>query len=569
MRRWNGWGDDGAVEAVPVGARAFVARTVGAGTPPEEATLGEVVAAAPPSRLPSALAGLPFVSTDPEARVRHARGQSFPDWVALRTGRVAPLPDGVAWPSSDEEVRGLIALAVASGTTLIPWGGGTSVVGGVDPIARGPEDPPVLTVDLGRLSDLRAFDEASGLATFGAGVAGPDLEAQLRARGFTLGHYPQSFELSTLGGWVATRSSGQQSLGFGRIEQLFAGGRLEAPAGSLVLPPHPASAAGPDLRQLVLGSEGRLGILTEAIVRAVPIPQVERYPSAFLPDWDRAREAVRELAQARLPLTMIRLSTPVETETTLALAGHETELRLLRRYLSARGAGRGRCMLLLGLAGRRKTVAASEREAMAIVRSHGGTSAGGFFGRQWQRNRFRTPYLRNLLWEAGYGVDTLETAAPWSRVPELAARIARALRTGLVEHGERVHAFTHLSHVYPSGSSIYTTYLFRLSTDPDETLERWRALKAAASRAIVELGGTISHQHGVGRDHAPYLGAEKGPLGMAHLEDAVRRFDPTSIMHPGVLIADDRSRGDGAVDAAPASPARRPTRRRQQDPALE
>lgn len=537
VRRWNGWGDGTIDEAIPAAALAHLERIVGPGVCQGAASLAEVVRDVPPSRLGPRLAAHPAVSTEADARVRHARGQSLPDWVALRSGRLGAVPDGVALPASDGELRDVLRAAVASGVRVIPYGGGTSATGGITPL---PGDTPVLTISLARLADLRRWDARSGLATFGAGVAGPDLEAALRARDATLGHYPQSFEQSTLGGWIATRSCGQQSIGYGRIEALFAGGHVETPAGPLDLPPHPASAAGPDLRQLVLGSEGRLGIVTEAIVRAVSIPEREVFPAYFLPDWPRALEAVGELARSGLPLSMVRLSTPAETETTLALAGHERLLRELRRYLALRGAGRGRCMVLLGVSGRRRLVATTSREVRHLLRAHGAVSATPAFGRQWQHGRFRTPYLRNALWDAGYAVDTLETATDWSNVPALASALASALRPGLADEGERVHAFTHLSHVYPSGSSIYTTYLFRIGSDPDETLRRWQRLKSAASAAIVAGGGTISHQHGVGLDHAEYLAAEKGPLGVAALEDVLRRFDPDGLMNPGKLLPAQR-----------------------------
>jgi alkyldihydroxyacetonephosphate synthase len=530
MRRWNGWGDEAVSLPVPGGAAAFLERLIGPGAVPRDASLDDVLRAVPRTRLPAH----PLVSDDPLNRLRHARGQSLPDWVAVRSGRIGPIPDGVAQPATDEEVRGILRYSADAGVQVIPYWGGTSVVGHVNPLAG---QAPVLTIDLARLAGLRRFDAVSGLATFGGGTSGPDVEAQLRARDVTLGHFPQSFEYSTLGGWIATRSSGQQSIGYGRIDQLFAGGRIEAPAGTLDLPPFPASAAGPDLRQVVLGSEGRLGILTQATVRVTPVPEREIFPTFFLPTWERALDGARELVQSRLPLSMIRLSTPVETETTLVLAGHPRLIRALRRYLTLRGAGPGRCMLLLGVSGRTALVRAVAREAQAILGRHGAVAAGRRFGREWQRSRFRTPYLRNTLWEMGYATDTVETATTWDRVPTMATALASALRAGLEDDGERVHAFTHLSHVYPTGSSLYTTYLFRLAADPDETLHRWRRLKDVASQAIVEHGGTISHQHGVGIDHAPYLPAEKGDLGMTALHDLAATFDPVGLMNPGKLLA--------------------------------
>ena len=528
MRRWNGWGDDTVHYPLSEGATRYLSARVGVGRRPVDAMLEEALATVPASRL----SGHRLVSTDPADRLRHARGQSLPDWIALRSGRIGVFPDGVAYPTSEAEVRELLRYAGAVGARLIPYGGGTSVVGHVNPL---PGEAPVLTVDLGRLNGLRRFDERSGLATFGAGITGPDLEAQLRARGYTLGHFPQSFEFSTLGGWIATRSSGQQSLGHGRIERLFAGGRLEAPAGTLEVPPFPASAAGPDLRELVLGSEGRLGIITEATVRVTPLPEREAFHAVFLPDWERGQAAAREMVQARLPLSMVRLSTPEETATTLAMAGHERLIRALERLLRARGVGRGKCMLILGFSGREAIVRTSRHEALGIARSHGGVHVGRTFGRQWHKSRFLTPYLRNSLWEAGYAIDTLETATGWSQVPALVEAIERALVEGLQAVGERVHVFTHLSHLYPYGSSIYTTYLFRVAADPEETLRRWQVLKAAASQAIVAQGATISHQHGVGTDHLPYLEAEKGPLGMAVIVSVCRALDAGGMMNPHKL----------------------------------
>lgn len=529
MRRWNGWGDEAIQSHLPENARYFLAELVGPGEPPADATLEQVVAQVPPSRL----AEHELISDGPVDRVRHARGQSLPDWIALRSGQIEAFPDGVAYPVTDEQVRALIDWAQETGTSLIPYGGGTSVIGHVN-VLRG--DRPVLTVDMGRLNRLRRFDEVSQLATFGAGVMGPDLEAQLRARRCTLGHFPQSFELSTLGGWIVTRSSGQQSLGYGRIEKLFAGGRLESPVGTLALPPHPASAAGPDLREVVLGSEGRLGILTEVTVRAAPLPEMEAFHAVFFPDFDHGLEAVREMMQARLPLSMLRLSTAVETQTTLALAGHERMIGALERLLSMRGLGEGKVMLILGVTGREEVAKTGRKEALGIAGSHGGVHVGRTFGSEWHKSRFRTPYLRNTLWEMGYALDTLETATDWGSIPELVAAIEQALRPGLDEIGERVHVFTHLSHLYPYGSNIYTTYLYRVASDPAETLRRWQVLKTAASQVIVACGGTISHQHGVGLDHLPYVREEKGPLGMAAIGDLIERFDPGRIMNPGKLM---------------------------------
>jgi alkyldihydroxyacetonephosphate synthase len=287
----------------------------------------------------------------------------------------------------------------------------------------------------------------------------------------------------------------------------------------------------------VLGSEGRLGILTDVTVRVSTRPKLERFSGYIVHDWESALVLARRLAQSGLPLSMVRVSTPLETATTLALAGEGRTTGLFRRYLGWRGMGPERCLVIVGLTGDAGIVGAAARAIDDLVRGAHGIAGPGI-GSAWRRTRFAAPYLRNALWDAGYAVDTLETATDWTTLPELAAALGRTLRHGLEGGDERVHAFSHLSHGYPSGSSLYVTYVFRLSADPDETLERWRTLKTAASQVIEDHGATISHQHGIGTDHAPYLAAEKGALGMDAIQALVRTFDPDGRMARGVLLED-------------------------------
>ncbi len=530
MRRWNGWGDEADDTQLGSASRRFLRATVGPGTPVADARLPDVVATVPASRL----AEHPLLSTDAELRIRHARGQSFPDLVALRSGRLDAVPDAVARPADDREVRALIDHARAVGARLIPYGGGTSVVGGV---SVRPMPDPVVTVDLGALAGVRSLDTRSELVTVGSGTTGPELTTALAALGQAVGHEPQSWELATVGGWVAARGSGLRSLGAGRIEQLYAGGRLQAPAGTVEMAPYPGSAAGPDLRQLVLGSEGRLGILTDVILRTTPLPEVDRMEAWALPGWAAGHHAVRTIVQARPGLSVLRLSTPAERRTLLAFADRPLQTRALSGYLRVRRQPDDWALLLLGVSGRRRVAKAARAEAASILHSFRAVRV-PFLAATWSRTRFRSPYLRNALWAAGYGADTLETATDWTRLPELLERLETSITTALAPRGEQVHVFTHLSHLYPSGSSLYLTFLFRLAADPDETLDRWRTIKRAASDTIVAEGATISHHHGVGTDHAPYLVAEKGVLGMAALEAVVRTFDPDGIMNPGVLLSD-------------------------------
>jgi len=530
-RRWNGWGDDTIDVVINEDALAFLQSRLGPGTAPDDATLEQACAGIPHSRLPHH----PLIDTSPQTRLCHGFGQSLPDWLKLRYGKLGPLPDGVAFPESSEQVRELLTFAARHSIAVIPYGGGTSVVGHLTAQAG---ERPVLTINLSRLSRLIDIDTEAQLATFGAGVAGPDLEAQLRARGYTLGHFPQSFEYSTLGGWVVTRSSGQQSLRYGRIEQLFAGGKMETPRGTLTIPTFPASAAGTDLREMVLGSEGRLGILTEATVRITPLPKHEEFHAVFFPDWMEAEAAVRSLAQAKLPLSMLRLSNATETLTTLTLAGHKRLIGALERYLRWRGCDEGKCLLLIGITRHNDAGGSALADALRIVRARHGVHIGQSIGKKWKQNRFRNVYLRNALWRHGYAVDTVETAADWPRVGTMMHAVEQAATMALDADGERVHTYTHLSHVYAQGASVYTTFAYRLAGDYERDLARWRRLKSAVSQAIVANGGTISHQHGVGTDHAPYLGAEKGELGLSAMRELFRHFDPQGMMNPGKLVLD-------------------------------
>jgi alkyldihydroxyacetonephosphate synthase len=530
QRRWNGWGGEQTDFALKPKALAFLNQALnGAGARLPDASLASVIAKAPPSRLPPH----PLVSTDAETRVRHARGQSFPDWLAMRSGSFGRFPDGVALPTTSDEAREALHWAYRQGCLVIIYGGGTSVAGHVN---VPPSDAPVLTLSLERMDRLLALDEESQIATFGAGTPGPAVERQLKEKGFVLGHFPQSWELSTVGGWVASRSSGQQSLRYGRIEQMFAGARIETPRGTMTIPDFPASAAGPDLREIILGSEGRIGAITEVKLRVTPLPEHESFHVAFAPDWQAGVKLVRQLAQAKTSLSMMRLSNPRETSSHLALAGDHPLFGLYDGGIGLMGCKAGkRCMFTYGVTGGDRQARLALKEVRSALREAGGSAlASGFMGRIWQHSRFRSPYFRNGLWEHGYSVDTFETSINWSKATAAMNAMEQAVKRA--SQGEPVLVFSHLSHMYGQGCSIYTTYIFKNADSYDSLLGRWRAYKAAASEAVVEMGGTISHQHGVGRDHAPWLKYEKGEQGMAALRALTRYFDPEARLNPGCLL---------------------------------
>ncbi len=530
MKRWNGWGDEAQDYPWRPGVSALLRERIGEGTPPRDATLADALREVPASRLP---VSSPF-NRDAETRLRRTRGHNYPDWVALRFGRPGPFPDGVACPETHEQAAEALAAAKSAGASVIPYGGGTSVVGHLNVPGEG---PPVVSISFERMNRLLHLDETSWLARFGAGTAGPKVESQLKERGYVLGHFPQSWEYSTVGGWVVTRSSGQQSLRYGRVEQFFDSGRLATPRGEMNIGGAPASSAGPDLRECLMGSEGRLGLLTEAVVRVRPLPQHESFHAVFFPDWSHGFAAVRALAQSGVPLSMLRLSNAAETETHLTLAGEGAALNWLKRYIEWRGAAAGRCMMMLGVTGTERETRFALSGAREIVRRHGSVWIGAAIGKRWAQNRFHGVYVRNTAWKHGYAIDTVETAVNWPKATALMNAVEQAARNAMAKDQERVHAFTHLSHVYRQGCSVYSSFIFRAAPTLEQNLECWARMKKAVSEAIVAHGGTISHQHGVGMDHAPYLPAEKGPLGMDLIRAMARELDPEGIMNPGKLFA--------------------------------
>lgn len=529
MKRIQGWGNKDTDYPVPEPAKQYLEKVVGKPHKLKNKPIEDLLKKVPDSELPSH----PLIKTDSEDRLRHSRGQSLNDWVDMCDGLVNTFPDGVAYPSSDEDVVDLINYADRNKVNLIPYGGGSSVVGHLTPPGDG---LPTLSVDLQNINHLLDLNEESLEATFGAGVNGPDLEEQLKKHGYILGHFPQSWEYSTLGGWIVTRSVGQQSYHYGRIEPLFVSGHMETPSGPLTLPRIPKSAAGPDLRHILLGSEARLGILTSATMRIRRLPKEEHFYAAFFPNFEIGAQAVREIAQSELQLSMLRLSDAMETETNFQLSGEERLVNLAKKGLNLFGQGDERCMLIYGLTGDPATNRLADRQLAHFVRKNQGMMVKFYLGKAWLEKRFLTPYLRNTLWDLGYALDTLETALPWDKLRKTRKAVLSVIQKGLEDVNEPVLVFSHISHVYTNGGSLYITYLYRRSQDPHQTLERWKKIKGAASDAIVAHGGTITHQHGIGIDHKEYLSVEKGTLGMAMIGNLIKNVDPKKIMNRGKLI---------------------------------
>jgi alkyldihydroxyacetonephosphate synthase len=530
--RWWGWGDPAHHAPLPAHAVAWLEREIGLEREPRRPVGIEEVRLRPPA-LPEgvrarleAIVGASAVCDDREARVLHAAGKGYPDLVRLRAGDAESAPDAVVWPASHEQVAAVLEASAAAGVAVVPFGGGTSVVGGVEPW-RG-EFGALVALDLGRLSAFVGLDERSQLALVEPGMRAPDLEAALAERGHTLGHFPQSYEYLTIGGAVATRSAGQASTGYGRIDELVKGVRMAAPAGELDLPARPASAAGPDLRELLVGSEGVLGVITQVALRVRPRPIQTRYEGWMLPSFALGVEALRLLAQENAAPDVARLSDEDETRMAFALAGRGgLKGDLARRYLHARGVEAG-CLFVAGWEGEPERVRSRRTAGAAILGRCGAVGLGRSPGQAWARGRFHAPYLRDDLLDRGVMVETLETATTWGNLHALYRAVGDALRA----HAPLVAC--HVSHLYATGASLYFSFLARQQRGAE--LEQWRGAKHAACQAIVAAGGTITHHHAVGRDHAPYLAAEDGELGLEALRALKARLDPAGIMNPGKLL---------------------------------
>ncbi len=535
--RWNGWGNININKKVSAHGAKLIKSHIGKTKKLSSVSLQQVIKTVPKSRLPTAITELKTVSIDQEDRLRHARGQSFPDWIAMHGGDFEVFPDGVAFPESTADVEVLLKLASEHDLIVIPFGGGTSVAGHINP-QKGSR--PVLTIAMSKMAQLIDLDNESQIATFGAGTQGPAVEAQLDTHGYRLGHYPQSWELSTLGGWIAARSSGQQSLGYGRIEQMFAGGTLVTPQGILNIADFPASAAGPDLREMMMGTEGRAGIFTEVKMRVQQQPEEELFKVAFMPNWEAGKEVLRQAVQKNIRLSMLRLSNAVETDAHLHLGTTPSQFLAISTYLKARGLSSDKVMLTYGVSGDKAQNKLALTQFNKLLKQHSSVTGKitDIMGNVWAHGRFKFPYLRGTLWEKGIMVDTFETATNWNNIDAQMQQMQEAVQNALADEGENVMAFTHISHVYKQGASLYTTYFFRAAQDHASTLSRWQKIKHAASLSLANGTATISHQHGVGRDHAPYLAAEKGKLGIQVTSDMLKSLDPEQRMNPGVLIED-------------------------------
>jgi alkyldihydroxyacetonephosphate synthase len=547
---WWGWGSDGVSfthEDKPALA-PFLQRHLGldvtraaASPPPFEALSIPEPSIAPRLRvILEETLGPDGASTDPLDRLVHARGKSLRDLVRHRRAELGRVPDVVVRPHREDQVAAVLRAALDADAVLIPFGGGTSISGSVEAPAN--ERRTVISLDLSRLSRVLAVDEASRLARIQAGAFGPELERQLHAQGWTLGHFPDSFTHSTLGGWVATRSSGMQSDRYGDIADLTRAVRVVTPAGVLATRPVPHTSTGPSVREMVLGSEGRLGVITEATVHVRRLPQSRVILGYLFPTWADGLAAMRDIAASEVDPSVTRVSDANETRFSFATRKNPSlvdrlKSRALTTYLRRR---RGfdvdaMCLGFIGYEGSEGHVGAQRKAARRVVGRHGGLCIGRSPGELYDQKKFDTPYIRDFLLDHGVLADVSETAAPWSQLPAVYDSVFAAAHGAFDEIRVRGYIMCHLSHSYHAGACLYFTFAFS-PTSPDNGLPEYDTVKSAIQQAFIDSGATLSHHHAVGTEHSRWLEEDISAPGVAMLRTLFTGVDPGGNLNPGKIV---------------------------------
>ncbi|MEM9397965.1 MAG: FAD-binding oxidoreductase [Pseudomonadota bacterium] len=480
-------------------------------------------------------------------RLVHCYGKSFPDLARMFMRSVPNAPDLVAFPKSEEQVCELLRFAENKNIAVIPYGGGTSVCGGVE-AAVGEGYAGTICIDMQGFNQVLDVDEVSRSAKIQAGMLGPNIDDALKAYDLTLRHFPQSYQFSTLGGWIATRAGGHFATLYTHIDDLVESVRIVTPRGTMETRRLPGSGAGPSPDRMLIGSEGIYGLITEASVRLQNRPRWKGTASVFFDTFEDASEGVRAVSQSGLYPTNCRLL--------------DADEALLNRVSEA-----GKAILVLGFESADHPVNPAMERALDIVRSHGGEireedieyqdhnsgtrTASSEEAATWKHAFIRIPYYKNRFIQHGLIADTFETAITWERLPDFYAGLKQEMAAAIEEiSGHKGFVSCRFTHVYPDGPCVYITFIAVGSTrgDMQEVLDTWCQVKALANRSVIERGGTITHHHAVGRDHRNGYEQQMPELYLATLESAKATVDPKGIMNPGVLI-DPKDRTVGVTGA--------------------
>ncbi len=471
-----------------------------------------------------------------EERVIHAYGKGFRDLFRLRRGAAEGAPDLVVYPESENDVLVTLRAAADRDVTVIPFGGGSNISGCLE---RMEPHRMAVSLDMRRMRRVMAVDGESFTARVEAGVFGPDLEDQLGARGMTLGHFPDSFMHSTLGGWIATRSAGMQSDKYGKIEDMVIALRMVTPEGVLATRAVPKSSNGIDVNHLCIGSEGTLGVITEATMRVHPRPESRLVPAYLFPDFESGLEAMRECVRRECMPSMVRLNDPDKTALSLAFKSPSSRLsqtvsKIFKSYLRAKGFDLPRaCLMLTAFEGRNSDVSRQMRLVSAIYHRFGGISLGSGAGKSFEATKYDFPHIRDYLLERDVTSDVSETSTVWSNILPLYQATMKDLRDGILETGVPPFVGCHISHTYRSGASLYFTFGFKQQQGSE--MEQYLRVKRAVQQSFIDRGATLSHHHAVGTEHLPWLAADISPLGVRAVAAIKQGLDPGNNMNPGRL----------------------------------
>jgi alkyldihydroxyacetonephosphate synthase len=554
--KWWGWGVEGVGfhwEDKP-GFAPFVEYATGLDlhTAPvismpdfDKLTVADSLAPAPFVSALAAIVGDAFVSTDKMERVVHTYGKSIRDLIRVRANLIERAPDVVVYPADEDETQRVVDAAIAADVVIIPFGGGSNIASSLEP--RADETRVVLSLDMGRMRELISIDEESGLARIQAGALGPDLEAQLEKRGWTLGHFPDSFTHSSLGGWIATRSSGMQSDKYGDIADIVRGLHVVRPSspgrdGILVIRAIPSSSTGPSVRDMIVGSEGRLGIITEATVQVHRTPAKRDVYAYFFPNWEAGTAAMQEIAESDATPSITRVSDARETSFSLATSkeSHGVAKFLSGTVLPFLMKRKGWklddiCLSFIGYEGGEAHAKRQKKLVEAIVTKHGGMGVGSGPGVLYDQKKFDTPYIRDFLLDRGAAGDVSESAMPWSKVNQLHDAVRVAADKAFDEIGIKGWIMSHLSHSYHSGACLYFTFAFVFGDDP---IGEYNVVKTAIQQAFIDNGGSLSHHHGVGLEHAPWLEQDISSEGVALMRGLFASADPGENFNPRKIVSD-------------------------------
>ncbi|HMR47924.1 MAG TPA: FAD-binding oxidoreductase [Arachnia sp.] len=550
QQKWWGWGEEGKAyhyEDKPKFA-PFVLKKIGV-----DITKATVSVPAfdsltvPPTTLTDALraelagiVGERFVQSDDETRVVHGFGKGVRDLVRVRRGEFGRLPDVVVYPGTEDEVARLVDAVVAADGVIIPFGGGSNIVAALEAVPG--ETRQVVSVNLARMRAVREIDEQSGLALIEAGVYGPDMETQLNALGWTLGHHPDSFVWSTLGGWIATRSSGMQSDKYGDIADITRGLTMVMPGQVLELRPLPSSSSGPSVREMVLGSEGRLGIITKAWVNVHRIPEVRELQAYFFATYEDGLKACQQIVESDASVMMARVSDPLETQYIMANGKQSSKVssmasKAIQKIMESKGWDlENICMSFVGFEGSANHVRYEKGLVSKIVKANNGMGVGKGPGLLYDQKKYDTPYIRDFMLDRGIVADVSETSTPWAYAAELHTNVVAAAHQAMQERGVTGVVFCHLSHSYHSGACQYFT--FAIKDDSEENLITYDHVKRAIQQAFMDNHATVSHHHGVGEEHSPWMDQDISPAGVFIQRKLFDGVDPGRNLNPGKIIHD-------------------------------